>query len=224
MSRRDPITVPRSLPRGVHGLEREVVLMSQRARLLEGIVRAVAEKGYAATRVQDITRHARVSRTTFYEQFTDKEECFLAAYESGAQAHLEHVAAAIRRTPGLVDKLREGARAYIEVLAAEPDYAQTFLSEVQAAGPRALAMRLDVHRRYAELLRAWHEAARAEIGGLPDLPGEVFTGAVGATDEIVAARIRDGDEERLLALAPTLVYVYLALFGIGDIARLELQR
>jgi AcrR family transcriptional regulator len=223
MSRRDPITVPRSLPRGVHGLEREVVLMSQRARLLEGIVRAVAEKGYAATRVQDITRHARVSRTTFYEQFTDKEECFLAAYEAGARAHLEHVAAAIRRTPGLVDKLREGARAYIEVLAAEPDYAQTFLSEVQAAGPRALAMRIDVHRRYAELLRAWHEAAREQLGGLPGLPAEVFTGAVGATDEIVAARIRDGDAKRLLALTPTLVYTYLALFGIGDIARLELQ-
>jgi AcrR family transcriptional regulator len=224
MTRSDPITVPRSLPRGVHGLDREVVLMSQRARLLEGIVRAVAEKGYAATRVQDITRHARVSRTTFYEQFADKEECFLAAYESGARAHLEHVAVAIRRTPGLVDKLREGARAYIEVLAVEPDYAQTFLSEVQAAGPRALATRIDVHRRYAELLRTWHDAAREELGGLlPELPDEVFTGAVGATDEIVAARIRD-DPTRLLELAPTLVYVYLALFGIADVARLELQR
>lgn len=198
--------------------------MSQHARLLEGIVRAVAEQGYAATRVADITRHARVSRTTFYEQFADKEECFLAAYEAGARAHLEHVAVAIRRTPGLVDKLREGARAYIEVLAAQPDYAQTFLSEVQAAGPRALAMRIDVHRRYAELLRAWHDAAREELGGLlPELPVEVFTGAVGATDEIVAARLRD-DPERLFELAPTLVYMYLALFGVADVARLELQR
>src|SRR4030088_909985 len=100
----EPLNVPRSLPRGIHGLEREVVLMSQRARLLEGIVRAVSEKGYAATRVLDVTRHARVSRTTFYEQFADKEACFLAAYEAGAHAHLEHVTAAIRRTPSLVDK------------------------------------------------------------------------------------------------------------------------
>jgi AcrR family transcriptional regulator len=224
MTPADPVFAPRALPRGVHGLEREVVLMSQRARLLEGIVRAVSEKGYAATRVLDVTRHARVSRTTFYEQFADKEACFLAAYEAGAHAHLEHVTAAIRRTEGWVPKLREGTRAYVEVLSAEPAYAQTFLSEVHAAGPRALAARTEVHLAYAELLRRWHEGARQELGGLPGLPAEVFTGSVAAADDIVAARIRDGDAEHLLELAPTLVYMQLALFGMGDAARRELQR
>jgi AcrR family transcriptional regulator len=207
----------------VHALDREVVLMSQRARLLEGIVRAVAEKGYAATRVQDVTRHARVSRTTFYEQFADKEECFLAAYESGAHAHLEHVAAVLRRTEGWVPKLREGTRAYVEVLASGPEYARTFLSEVLAAGPRALDARVEVHRRYAELLREWYDAAREELGGLPGLPDEVFTGAVGSVNEIVADRIRGGDAGRLVDLAPTLVYMQLALFGMGEAARDELQ-
>jgi AcrR family transcriptional regulator len=223
MARADPTPTPRSLPRGVHALDREVVLMSQRARLLEGVVRAVAEKGYAATRVQDVTRHARVSRTTFYEQFADKEECFLAAYESGAHAHLEHVAAVVRRTQGWVPKLREGTRAYVEVLVAEPAYALTFLSEVQGAGPRALAARVEVHRRYAELLREWHEAAREKLGGLPGLPEEVFTGAVGAVNEMVADKIREGEAERLPELAPALVYMQLALFGMGDAARQELQ-
>jgi AcrR family transcriptional regulator len=223
MARADPTSTPRSLPRGVHALDREVVLMSQRSRLLEGVVRAVAEKGYAATRVQDVTRHARVSRTTFYEQFADKEQCFLAAYESGAHAHLEHVGAVIRRTQGWVPKLREGTRTYVEVLAAQPEYARTFLSEVQGAGPRALAARVEVHRRYAELLSEWHGAAREELGGLPGLPVEVFTGAVGAVNEIVAGHIRDGEAERLLELAPALVYMQLALFGMGDAARHELQ-
>jgi AcrR family transcriptional regulator len=224
MSSVDPVAVPRSLPRGVHSLEREVVLMSQRARLLEGIVRAVAEKGYAATRVQDVTTYARVSRTTFYEQFADKEECFLAAYEAGAHAHLEHVEAAVRRTQGWVEKLREGARAYLEVLVAEPDYARTFLTEVHGAGPRALDARVEVHARYAELLRRWHEAAREDLGGLPNVPAEVFSGAAGAADEIVASRIRDGGAERLLDVAPTLVYMQLALFGMGDAAGRELPR
>jgi AcrR family transcriptional regulator len=198
--------------------------MSQRARLLEGIVRAVAEKGYAATRVQDITSYARVSRTTFYEQFADKEECFLAAYEAGAHAHIEHVEAAVRRTQGWVEKLREGARAYLEVLAAQPDYARTFLTEVHGAGHRALAVRVEVHARYAELLRQWHEDVREELGGLPDVPPEVFTAAVGAADEIVAARIRQGGAERLLEVSPTIVYMQLALFGMGDAAGRELKR
>jgi AcrR family transcriptional regulator len=197
--------------------------MSQRARLMEGIVRAVAEKGYAATRVKDVTRHARVSRTTFYEQFADREECFLAAYESGAHAHLEHVSAAIRRTQGWLEKLREGTRAYVEVLAAEPAYALTFLTEVQSAGPRARAARLEVINRYAELLREWHEAAREELDASPELPAEVFTGAVAAVDEIVAGRIRAGRADELPELMPTLVYMQLALFGIGEAARAALN-
>jgi AcrR family transcriptional regulator len=198
--------------------------MSQRARLLEAIVRAVAEKGYAATRVEDITRVAGVSRTTFYEQFADKEECFLAAYQAGAHAHLEHVETAIRRTDGWVGKLREATRAYVEVLAAEPDYARTFLTEVHGAGPRARAARVEVHRRYAELLRRWHREAPKELSGRPDLPAEVFMAAVAAADEIVAARIRDGEAERLLDVTPTLVYLHLALFGMADAALGELRR
>jgi AcrR family transcriptional regulator len=223
MTRSDPLSAPRTLPRGVHSLDREVVLMSQRARLLEAIVRAVADKGYTATRVQDVTRTARVSRTTFYEQFADKEECFLAAYEAGARAHLAHVAAAIRRTPGWLEKLREGTRAYVEVLATEPTYAITFLTEVQAAGPRARAARLDAHRRYAELLREWHKAAREELDGPPNLPDEVFTGSVAAADEIVAAWIRAGRAAELMELTPTLVYMQLALFGMGKAARVALE-
>jgi len=224
MTRLDPVRVPRSLPRGVHGLDRDVVLMSQRARLLEAIVRAVAEQGYAATRVQDITRLAGVSRSTFYEQFADKEQCFLAAYRGGAHAHLEQVETAIRRTDGWVGKLREATRAYVEVLAAEPEYARTFLTEVHGAGPLARAARVEVHSRYAELLRRWHDATRAEFGGLPDVPAEVFTAAVAAADEIVAARLREGEAERLLDVTPTLVYLHLALFGMADEARRELRR
>jgi AcrR family transcriptional regulator len=224
MTRVDPIRVPRSLPRGVHGLDRDVVLMSQRARLLEAIVRAVAANGYSATRVQDITRLAGVSRTTFYEQFADKEECFLVAYEHGSHAHLEKVETAIRRTDGWVGKLREATRAYVEVLAAEPDYARTFLIEVHGAGPRARAARVEVHSRYSQLLRRWHHGAREELGGLPDVPAEIFMAAVAAADEIVAARIVEGEGERLLDVTPTLVYLHLALFGVADAARGELQR
>ena len=56
---------------------------SQRARLVEGMIQAVAEKGYAAATVTDAVRAARVSRGTFYAQFASKEECFLEAYKYG---------------------------------------------------------------------------------------------------------------------------------------------
>jgi AcrR family transcriptional regulator len=217
--RSDPVNVPRSLPRGQHALDRDVVLMSQRARLLEGIVQAVAEKGYRATTVQDVTRRAGVSRTSFYEQFSDKETCFLAAYESGAHAHHEHVIAAIRRVHGWSDQLRAGTAAYVEMLAAEPAYARTFLLEVHAAGPRAYELTLQAHHRYAELLERVHTAARAELDGMPSLPEEVFTGAVGAINEVAAAHVRAGATDRLHDLVPSLVYMELALLGVPDAAR-----
>jgi AcrR family transcriptional regulator len=216
----DDVTVPRSLPRGQHALDRNVVLMSQRARLLDGIVRAVAEKGYVATTVQDVTRRAGVSRTTFYEQFSDKQACFLAAYESGAHAHHEHVTAAIRRVEGWSDQLRAGTIAYVEVLAAQPAYARTLLLEVQAAGPRAQELTVEAHRRYADVLEACHAAARASRDDIPSLPDEVFRGAVGAINEVVAAQVRDGAADRLHELIPSLLYMELALLGVPDAAHI----
>jgi AcrR family transcriptional regulator len=214
------VNVPRSLPRGQHGLERSVVLMSQRARLLDGIVRAVAEKGYAATTVQDVTSRAGVSRTTFYEQFSDKQACFLAAYESGAHAHHEHVTAAIRRVDGWRDQLRAGTVAYVEVLAAQPAYARTLLLEVHAAGPRAQELTVEAHRRYADVLAGCHAAARAADDDIPSVPDEVFRGAVGAINAVVAAQVRAGASDRLHELVPSLLYMELALLGVPDAARI----
>src|SRR5690606_30880284 len=67
------------LPRGPHGLPREEVERSQRERLLTAAAEAVAEKGYASMSVADILKGASVSRTTFYQLFDDKLDCFLAA-------------------------------------------------------------------------------------------------------------------------------------------------
>lgn len=53
-----------------------------RARLLEGMARAVAAKGYADTTIADIVREASVSRRTFYENFADKAECLIADRKS----------------------------------------------------------------------------------------------------------------------------------------------
>ena len=61
---------------GGHGLPREVIANSQRERLLEAAMQVVAERGYAATTIGDLTGEAGVSRTTFYELFDDKEACF----------------------------------------------------------------------------------------------------------------------------------------------------
>src|SRR3954451_22759007 len=81
----------RPLPRGPHGLERDVVLASQRGRMLGAMAEAVARKTYAGTTVADVVAGAGVSRKTFYEHFSDKEECFLSAFDAGVDMLLEAI-------------------------------------------------------------------------------------------------------------------------------------
>ncbi len=70
------------LPPGRHGLPPEFVARNQRERLIAGLAEAIAEHGYDGDPVARITRHAAVSRRTFYEHFADRDECFIAAYET----------------------------------------------------------------------------------------------------------------------------------------------
>ena len=92
---RSPPASPSRLPSGRHGLTRDVVVASQRTRLVDAMAQIVAEKGYPATTVADVVERAGVSRRTFYEQFADKEACFLAAYDAGLEAVLCRVGYAV---------------------------------------------------------------------------------------------------------------------------------
>jgi len=85
------------LPRGRHRLSRNDVIASQRERMLVAMAVAVAERGYVRTSVADVIRRARVSRETFYEQFEDKEACFMAAFESAAELTLRAMSDALWR-------------------------------------------------------------------------------------------------------------------------------
>src|ERR1700753_228962 len=71
----------RRLPTGAHGLTREQVELDQRERLRSAMIELIAERGYPAVRILDLTQLAHVSRPTFYNLFADKEELLLGAYE-----------------------------------------------------------------------------------------------------------------------------------------------
>jgi AcrR family transcriptional regulator len=202
------IDPPRVLPRGRHRIEREVVLASQRSRLVDAIAAAVAEKGYPRTTVADVVGRAGVSRKTFYEHFEDKLDCFLAAYEIGVEVLLDRLQAAWQRAGTFSERLQYAVEAYLRTLAEAPDFARTFLIEALAAGPRALARRAAVHARFAEQI----EAAYAETA-LPELPREAFAAAVGAVNELVAERVRQGRIETLPELAGTVRAIQLRLLA-----------
>ena len=201
-----------ALPRGRHAASRDVVRESQRARMLEGMATAVGDKGYARVSVADVIERAGVSRKTFYEHFANKEECFLVAYDTEADALLAAIGEAIAASaPDWLAGGLAGTRRYLEELAARPTFARTFLVEVLAAGPAALARRADVHRRFADHLRSVLDAARRDLPELAPPADHVFPAAVGAMNELVTEHLAAHGAESLPALTEALVDVQLAL-------------
>jgi AcrR family transcriptional regulator len=185
------------LPRGRHAFTREAVAAAQRARLLAAVAEAVADKGYAATTVGHVVKAAGVSRRTFYEQFTDLEACFLAAYQEGMEWLLDEIRAAVPRDAPWRERAAVSLEAYLHALAARPDAAWAFTIENLGAGPRVLEHRAQVLGRW---VRQW-QALR------PGLAADAALLLVGGIEEIVRERLRT--QKPLPALADRLTEIAL---------------
>jgi AcrR family transcriptional regulator len=192
---------------------------SQRARLVEGMIQAVAEKGYAAATVADAVRAARVSRGTFYAQFASKEECFLEAYKYGIDVIVDRIRTAIRATASgnWEERLRTGLRAYLETLAGEPRFARTHLFEVHMAGPRAGAARDEALRAFADRYRSSFRAALRERPELRMPSDDALFILSAGVDQLVCARVRAGALETLPDLTDELTLTAVA-FLLGAAA------
>jgi AcrR family transcriptional regulator len=175
----------RPLPRGPHKLSRDEVERSQRERLLQATTEAVAEKGYVATTVADILQLAGVSRTTFYQLFKDKQDCFLAAYRANADLVAEVMAVELDRlrasdeTDALA-RLDRVLQTYLTALHDAPALARVFLVEVYAAGPPAIEQRRRSLEQFVDIVAETHRGETGMLGTRKDqrFAAEVLVGAV----------------------------------------------
>src|SRR4051794_4778344 len=127
----------RPLPRGPHNLPRATVAASQRARLLDACTALLAEGGYKAVTIGELARRAGVSRGAFYEHFSDKEDCILAAYERFAADLATAMTADLEPEAdwhAFIDHLLDG---YLSTLERDPVAARAFVVELDAAGSAA---------------------------------------------------------------------------------------
>jgi AcrR family transcriptional regulator len=184
---------PRGLPRGRGSLPPLLVASQQRTRLLRAVISAVAELGYANVRIADIVARARVSRQSFYAQFEDKEQCFLAAHAGAVELIMsgferwEDRLAAAGGDPR--DQLCEALAGYLDLVNAEPQFARCLLVELQVVGPAGLAARVAAHERIAGRLQVWHERTRRAHPDWPAVPPSRYSAAVGAAHDLVFATV-----------------------------------
>jgi AcrR family transcriptional regulator len=192
-------------PRGRHRLPPEVISRSQRERLLEATMRVVADKGYAATTVGDLTAAAGISRTTFYEQFGDKEACFLAAYDDAAERMVRRVAAAYETEERWPERARAGLTALLEALAADPSLARLAFVDVAAAGPAAQRRQRAVVQRLTPLF----DEGRDYAPGGRALPANTSRMAAGAVVGLISEELISGRTKLTPGLISDLLFATL---------------
>lgn len=207
-------------PSGVRKLPSDLVKAVQRERLIAAMLRSAAELGYRETNVQDVIERAGVSRPTFYEHFTNKEDCFLAAFDTSASRLWEKVEAASSQGGGVWrDRLRLGLEAVLDFARTEPDTARTLIVEARAASADAVMRRVQMLDRFASCLHA--QADELLPGGAPHTM-MTASGVVGGVEAILYSRLCKGEVEDLPALLPSLMYFVVLPYEGHDAASAEL--
>ncbi|MGH9184713.1 MAG: TetR/AcrR family transcriptional regulator [Acidimicrobiales bacterium] len=185
------------LPRGRHGMTRAEVVRSQRDRVLTALIDAIGEKGYARTSVADVLFGAGVSRETFYQQFSSKHDCFLAAFDAAGERLLANLAET--PTGGTAEATFDALLAtYLDALARDPAAARLYLVEVHAAGPEALARRAAMQERFTNALAGLFDAR----GPQERFACELLVAGIGS---LVSARLAAGDADGLRQLHAPIV-------------------
>ena len=154
-----------------------------------------------------------MSNRSFYSTFTDKEECYLAAFDLGAALLVDQAKQAYRRSPGPWEaRLRAGMETILLLLAANPAFARFSTIEPVRVGPVAV-MRLNA------VIRDCRDAFGGdEPANVPSVlqGGPLEALLVGAVVRPIFTCIEEGRAERLPELAPSLVdFLVLVIRGAG---------
>jgi AcrR family transcriptional regulator len=168
-------------------------------RLLAGLAESIREKGLHGTQISDIVRHARTSRRTFYECFSDKESCFLALIEASNTAILEAVRAAVDPSAEWTVQVDQAIDSYLGALALDPALIVTISRDLPTLGTRGASFLHESVERYAQLIVEITQSARPQAGGRATISLEEAVMLAGGVGEILDRAVARGDDVRSIA-------------------------
>jgi AcrR family transcriptional regulator len=207
-------------PSGVRKLPPDLIRAIQRERLLAAMLRAASELGYLEANVQDVIERAGVSRPTFYEHFANKEDCFLAAFDTSAKRLREKVNAAARGGgESWRDRVRLGMEAMLLFMRTEPDTARTLIVEARAASAEALAHRVELLDHFASCI---DEQAKKLLPEGTRYSEITASGVVGGVEALLYSRLCKNQFDRLDQLLPSMMYFAVLPYEGHEAASAEL--
>lgn len=191
----------------------------KRQRILEGMLEAVGSAGYDSASVRMVLDQTGLYRQAFYDEFADKDVCYLQALEYGV-AKFEAIASAAAATEeGWRAKLRAGIGAVLDLLDADPAIGRALIVEVHAAGPPALKTRSEAMKRITDFI----DSARHASTGTESPPPIAAEGIVAGMHAVVHAKLAAGDEEGFRELLPDFMYFAVLPYFGAEIAGAEMK-
>jgi AcrR family transcriptional regulator len=167
-----------------------------RSRLLAAMAQRAAITGFLDVTVDDVIVAARASRRTFYEHFSNREECMLATYDAIRDDAMQIVAEA---GPALEPALT----ALLRYFAAWPAHARVLCIDILAVGPEGLDRHEATMTALAvEVVRYQDPLERKPTGALRN--DDVAQAVLGAVHRIIQRRLIDGRHASLPRLAPAI--------------------
>jgi AcrR family transcriptional regulator len=195
-------------------------MTSKQQRILDGVLEAVGTEGYERTSVRTVLDRTGLYRQAFYDHFTDKDDCYLQAYDLGVQRVEARIREAAAAETAWTNQLRAGLRALLEFLDAEPALARALIVEVHVAGPAALAKRALAMRRFAAFL----DRAREELPAREAPPPIAAEGVVAGIHAVVHSRLAIRADDGFRQLLPEFTYFAVLPYFGAEAASAELQR
>lgn len=163
-----------------------------RVRLLDGLATSICERGYPASTVAHIVRHARTSKRTFYDQFASKEECFLELLSTDIEKLGDSIQSAVDPEADWHQQIRQAVEAYVVYIEARPAITLSWIRQLPSLG----AVARPVQRRGLQVLSSLLIDLSASPGfrraNLPSLSAPLSVILLGGLRELTALAVEDG--------------------------------
>lgn len=191
----------RRLPHGPHGMGRDAVARHQRARLFGAMIEAVHRQGYRATTVAHVIALAGVSRRAFYEQFANKEDCFLGTYDIAVARGKRRMMDGWMMERGWANRVHRACQAFVEDASRNVKSSRLVLIEGLGLGVKS---RERMTRSAVAFERVLADGFRAAPDGV-QLPPLGPKAIVGGGRYMMFERLRTDRAEELPALTDELL-------------------
>jgi AcrR family transcriptional regulator len=200
------------------GSAREQVSQIQRARIVAAMIAVASEQGIARATIARVVGRSGVSRRTFYEQFGDREECFLAAFDQTVESIGAPVARAYEAPLAWRVRVRAALTALLEAFDLERAAARLAIVEALGAGPKALEHRREALARISDAI----DEGRREGRGAEGPPPMTAEGIVGGVFSLIHSRLLEDRDAALMDLLNPIVSMVVLPYLGSAAARREL--